>query len=1034
MTVRMMEGFETTETIADLRARGSTVSSAAFGSMLPISARYPQGRAMARSGGLQRFIDKPIGTLRELGGGAFLSMSAMTTPYNSGNATIPTAVQTPHGWVHGVGAAGVNVTMHGTSVDQSGVAKQVTNPSGNNQYNPFQLWYDADRDQIIGRYQYSSSTYFYAINAATLTSAGLIQSFSITDFNASMVYVEPGRPNILAPGQGAAIYVRQVGQPSFVQLIIPSPNNIVSSWVQHTPYGYMAFDKTSRNMVSTTSPNANAGWGNRTAVPLPNAVQTMATNSAGDRTIASIVGGAVYVLDTSTPTSASSEVYLQTLPGTAPANTNVQCLDGNFYVFELDNGKANGGTPTRYWTAAANVTDTTLTWTMHELTSSKFFGGINNITHAPGLPGESSYLIINHVGGNVAFGIGDEYLTLIGGPIISSSADATGFYNGWSNTRLGLNAHNSVDATDPNNPILMKGIYWGVTGPGQSPSIGTLITNQPQTAVQWNNIEVALTSQGNEQYQVDYTQDAVPIGSVTFDYTPLTAHLVYTGGIALTGRIVATDDGTLYAAHAARSAGRGALRSYNWSATGTAAWDNINIYSLNASSTIGRIVTDGSVVLGFDRLGGGGSVFRLDEPAPRILAAPLSGSFIWNAADTDRKGLWMACSNAGSTSPVIWKSEDNGNTWTTIQLPTVPSTVMVSEIVYGENDTWCVFAYRYVFMTKDAGTTWTWTEVYNVASPITEEVVALMPTSTEASGCSGCYGRGKFWYVTTYTRGQVLAIDPSGEDPALAEVFRVYGSVVTQTVRSVAVTDKSIFVTTTANQLLCAQPGHNATTPSATWPVLNLSGAGVPGTVHLNKNIAMASSATTGASAFFLESLLDMPLMVRTQAQSWAAGDDIVVTDLSAPNLGPVGETRIYVVPSDTDVGTPEWVRIPEELPTNAAAATSYPLSETTSRVEAADVGQRDVYGTTSFDYPAGLKPVAMSFEGNFGRLFTNTPVVELGMQVSGEEVTTGPVSITSPLGTTTFASKILDRNPNGNVSWSRDSIPDTELTLTKVG
>jgi len=425
----------------------------------------------------------------------------------------------------------------------------------------------------------------------------------------------------------------------------------------------------------------------------------------------------------------------------------------------------------------------------------------------------------------------------------------------------------------------------------------------------------------------------------------------------------------------------------------------------NSAGSIPVVVWTGSRFLAFTTSG----IYTSDDGINGwilIPGSPTGKSFRDADVSADGQVIIVVGHAAGS----YYRSADGGNTWE-------ERTGLSADYTYAGvaflNGVWVAqpspaSGLRIAFWSNDGGLTWTGVSVppaYNFGHAKSADRVLF-----------------------TSNAGILIVTVPSaGEAPVFTSLTTGEGA--PSNMYTIAYTGK--YFIASGSQTLTIYYSENGTS----WTSVNTS-SNTPNTYTLG--VGGAAIRYGGASSDYCTvvypEFTDIPLRWYSNSYAFSALDDIVVTDFLQPNAGPQGEVQIRLMPSDTDVQA-EWNPVPEDSPSNAAAATHLPLSQSSGTyVEANEVGQKDKYGTSSFTYPAGLRPLAMQVEAFYERVFTNTPTVKLGLQGNTEEVQTPDIAISSSLGQSTFVSKVIETNPDTGAAWTRDTINTTKLTNEKTG
>lgn len=146
-------------------------------------------------------------------------------------------------------------------------------------------------------------------------------------------------------------------------------------------------------------------------------------------------------------------------------------------------------------------------------------------------------------------------------------------------------------------------------------------------------------------------------------------------------------------------------------------------------------------------------------------------------------------------------------------------------------------------------------------------------------------------------------------------------------------------------------------------------------------------------------------------------------------NVGPLGVITILPMLPATDAQA-QWTKnggaASNALSVRAAAlSTANPANNVTANVD----GAKDEYNVDAL--PAGYKVAAIIAEGYFAKVGAGSPTVNVGV-LSGASETD---STNTTIGSTnyTYINKIVEKDPNGNVSWTTSAANAAKLTITKV-
>ncbi len=425
----------------------------------------------------------------------------------------------------------------------------------------------------------------------------------------------------------------------------------------------------------------------------------------------------------------------------------------------------------------------------------------------------------------------------------------------------------------------------------------------------------------------------------------------------------------------------------------------------NSAGSIPVVVWTGSRFLAFTTSG----IYTSDDGINGwilITGSPTGKNFQDADVSADGQVIIVVGHAAGS----YYRSADGGNTW---EERTGLSTGYTYAGVAFLNGVWVAqpsygSGLRTAFWSNDGGLTWT-----GVDAPAAYN-----------------FGHAKSADRMLFTSNVgilIVTVPSAGEAPVFTSLTTAEGA----PSGTYTITYTGKYFIASGNRTLTINYSENGTS----WTPVNTS-TNTPNTYTLGaEGVAIRyGGASVNYCTVVYPEFTDIPMRWYSNSYAFSALDDIVVTDFLQPNAGPQGEVQIRLMPSDTDIQA-AWNPIPEDSPSNAAAATHLPILQSSGTyVEANEVGQKDKYGTSSFTYPAGLRPLAMQVEAFYERVFTNTPTVKLGLQGNTEEVQTPDIAVSSSLGQNTFVSKVVETNPDTGAAWTRDTINATKLTNEKTG
>lgn len=581
------------------------------------------------------------------------------------------------------------------------------------------------------------------------------------------------------------------------------------------------------------------------------------------------------------------------------------------------------------------------------------------------------------------------------GPINWYSADGIN----WSVNESGsvtTIGNSTIGLQGPSNFYLGFGIgsdstlaYRAPTGKGivTVPSLGII----PKDV--WNSYECALTQDSPTSFTYSISVGGIPVASNSFTW----------------GLISDTGPRTFPAAGSGYGDYNGTVAVMPIANSGVM-WtndrgDTVTLTSIAGFGTCNKVLWTGTRFIAFTS----GGFFASANGMTGWALIP--GSPGASVQDADVNGNTIIA--VGHASGAYYRSTDGGNTWTPVTTAGwggyVYSGIAYLNGVWMAQPTWVASGQRDWKWSNDDGLTW--------------QTISMFPSYIMGHASA----TDRVLFLTNV--GTVTATVPvAGEAPVL-----------TSLTGNGSTTPLNLYSATWSGKYFVAS-GQNAaavwySTDGATWGTSATStNTGCSFSLGVNGAVLRYGGTSQNFCTIVYPEFTDMPITFSASATSFSAIDDVVVTDFLQPNAGPQGEVQIRLMPSDTDIQA-DWAKVPEEAPTNAAAATVLPISQSSgSYVEANDVGLKDKYGTSAFTYPAGLRPIAIQVEAFYERVFTNTPTVRLGLQAATNETQTQDITISSNLGQNTYVSKVVETNPDNGSGWSRETINDTKLTNEKTG
>jgi len=159
--------------------------------------------------------------------------------------------------------------------------------------------------------------------------------------------------------------------------------------------------------------------------------------------------------------------------------------------------------------------------------------------------------------------------------------------------------------------------------------------------------------------------------------------------------------------------------------------------------------------------------------------------------------------------------------------------------------------------------------------------------------------------------------------------------------------------------------------------------------------------------------------------------DDIYITlddKISGTLQGPLGIVNILAERPTTDVQA-QFTKIGSAASNALSVNTPALSSNSPNALQSTNVGDKDIYSTTD-TIPAGFTPLAVQYEGYFTKVSSTAPTVSIGVRSNGQEADGAQVTIQ---GGPTYVTGLFERDPNGNIAWTRNSLAASDFVLNHV-
>lgn len=573
---------------------------------------------------------------------------------------------------------------------------------------------------------------------------------------------------------------------------------------------------------------------------------------------------------------------------------------------------------------------------------------------------------------------------------------------------------NGIYLTSPHTPSQFGTTLYSVGG------IPTLMVTSPAglsspstTGIQfdkWYLIESSTSRTGSNSYQHTVSFDGTEVYSAPFSVADYTGYTV--SGLSSMSPIVSNGSTLLLATGTTVGVFTPSSNGISSNSPGfninTAVWTGKNFIS--ATQTAIYVSNDPSVP----------SSWRLTLSTS---STALNSADVNNRLAADGTPLSTVIvgtqSSGGPNLGTIWRSEDHGETWIPQVIPDWPSGSAITKILF-LNDTWMLcgsVAGSSWYTSTDDGLTW------------------QANTEIPLYSVSGYSSYGTFQAAF----GKIFAgfVDPSVDTSVRLYSISVSGSTISyqlvpelstfngSSVRFLAFNGSQLVVPAGATSL----GTYYITSDGISWS--SVTGPALPATVTGISWVAskcfLVCSAQASGHRLFAQSVLDYPMSAALDSRSWTCFDDVLVTDGVAPFGGPQGEARIMKLPLDQTVAA-EWAPNPSNL-TNLEAATAQTASIATSYIESNEVGQEDVYGTSSFSVPPGYRAAAVQVEGYYSRTLNTIPSARFGVRSGSATDATPAVDVTAAIGSKVYVSKIVQQDPATGANWTVSGIANAKIT-----
>lgn len=218
------------------------------------------------------------------------------------------------------------------------------------------------------------------------------------------------------------------------------------------------------------------------------------------------------------------------------------------------------------------------------------------------------------------------------------------------------------------------------------------------------------------------------------------------------------------------------------------------------------------------------------------------------------------------------------------------------------------------------------------------------------------------------------------------------------------------------------------------WHKIQVTGTSVPGqaTPTFLMQLIIDDVSYPGSSA--LPAGAGQHLWFCTSGLGFNAFSDIVVTDFTGVRFAgrPLTDLQLRPRSLTTDVGTPQWMKVPDTLSTNVLAAQGDgSVVSASTYVQSSELNDVDTYQGGSITRPSGYRIAALSAEADFQRLGVPIPTVSLGFVDQGTALPAASATLTS---TVTYAPlSVLSTSDHNGADWTETTATQTQVQIKRT-
>lgn len=192
--------------------------------------------------------------------------------------------------------------------------------------------------------------------------------------------------------------------------------------------------------------------------------------------------------------------------------------------------------------------------------------------------------------------------------------------------------------------------------------------------------------------------------------------------------------------------------------------------------------------------------------------------------------------------------------------------------------------------------------------------------------------------------------------------------------------------------------------------------------------VAIAPTADTTSTLF-----LTLPIRNSgvSALPSWISFDDMYLLDFAGTvNNTPMKDCTIIKDNPTGDVQA-QFTKTPATAATNSVVASAASVSTASGQLSSQSTGAQDIYSVANTIDLSAFSVKAVAVEATFSNSTLASSTVKVGMLSGAAAVDTGTVTV--PNGSSLFASKIQELDPNTAIAWTRTNAIAAQITVTKV-